>query len=141
MGTKRSKKSHSHLDGSDGLVAGGALGREDPVKVVDAVDLVVEVDGEGDAVEALVAHAAPEAAGVVRLAHRLQDLGREDTGLERDSWDGIESLGYHFHDQMPAHSALLGGLLESGILQVGHFPLYNRNRPQPERVFLCTRTM
>jgi len=56
------------LDGSDGLVAGGALWREDPVKVVDAVDLVVEVDGEGDSVEALVAHAAPEAAGVVRLA-------------------------------------------------------------------------
>ena len=80
--TKRSKEVNevkvsavSHLDGSDGLVAGGALGREDPVEVVDAVDLVVEVDGEGDAVEALVAHAAPEAAGVERLAHRLQDLG------------------------------------------------------------------
>ena len=82
--TKRSKEVNevkvsavSHLDGSDGLVAGGALGREDPVEVVDAVDLVVEVDGEGDAVEALVAHAAPEAAGVVRLAHRLQDLSGE----------------------------------------------------------------
>ena len=46
------------------------------MEVVDAVDLVVEVDGEGNAVEALLAHAAPEAAGVERLAHRLQDLGR-----------------------------------------------------------------
>ena len=123
--TKRSKEVNevkvsavSHLDGSDGLVAGGALGREDPVEVVDAVDLVVEVDGEGDAVEALVAHAAPEAAGVVRLAHRLQDLSGDNAELERDSWDGIKSQVYHFHDQMPAHSALLGGLLESGILKV-----------------------
>ena len=125
--TKRSKEVNevkvsavSHLDGSDGLVAGGALGREDPVEVVDAVDLVVEVDGEGDAVEALVAHAAPEAAGVVRLAHRLQDLSGEII----QSWSAIPGaassmyLGYHFHDQMPAHSALLGGLLESGILKV-----------------------
>ena len=47
------------------------------MKVVDAVDLVIEVDGEGDAVEALVAHAAAEAAGVVRLAHRLEYLERE----------------------------------------------------------------
>jgi hypothetical protein len=44
------------------------------VKIVDAVDLVVEVDGEGDAVEAVVAHAATEATGVVKVAHRLQNL-------------------------------------------------------------------
>ena len=102
----------------DSLTTGGALGGKYPMEVVDAVDLVVEVDGEGDAVEALVAHAAPEAAGVVRLAHRLQDLSGENAELERDSWDGIKSQVYHFHDQMPAHSALLGGLLESGILKV-----------------------
>ena len=47
------------------------------MKVVDAIDLVVEVDGEGDAVQALVAHAAAEAAGVVRLAHGLQDLRKK----------------------------------------------------------------
>ena len=103
--TKRSKEVNevkvsavSHLDWSDGLVAGGALGREDPVEVVDAVDLVVEVDGEGDAVEALLAHAAPEATGVERLAHRLQDLQRDNTEfeLERDSWRGFEYLGYQW---------------------------------------------
>ena len=49
------------------------------MKVVDAVDLVVEVDGEGDAVEALVAHAAAEAAGVVSLTHRLEYLERENS--------------------------------------------------------------
>ena len=108
----------SALNWSDSVSTTRALGSEDPVEVIDAVDLVVEVDGEGDAVEALVAHAAPEAAGVVRLAHRLQDLQRDNTELERDSWGGFEYLGYHFHDQMPAHSALLGGLLESGILKV-----------------------
>ena len=96
------------------------------MEVVDAVDLVVEVDGEGDAVEALVAHAAPEAAGVVRLAHRLQDLQRDKI---TQNWSVIrvaafKSQIYHFHDQMTAHSALLGGLLESGILKkVGVFPL------------------
>ena len=47
------------------------------MKVVDAVDLVIEVDGEGDAVQALVAHAAAEAARVVRLSHRLEYLERE----------------------------------------------------------------
>ncbi len=62
------------VDGRDGVAAGGALGREDAVEVVDAVDLVVEVHGEGHAVQALVAHAAAEAAGMVRLPHGLQDL-------------------------------------------------------------------
>ena len=68
------KKSHSHLDGSDGLVAGGALGREDPVKVVDAVDLVVKVNGEGNAVQALIANGTSEATRMVRVPHRLKDL-------------------------------------------------------------------
>jgi hypothetical protein len=44
------------------------------VKVVDAIDLIIEVDGEGDAVEAIVADAAPEAAGVVIIAHGLKYL-------------------------------------------------------------------
>ena len=44
------------------------------MKVVDAVDLVVEVDGEGHPVEAVVAHAAAEAARVVKVAHGLKNL-------------------------------------------------------------------
>lgn len=42
--------------------------------VVDAVYLVVDVDSERHPVEALVAHAAPEASRVVGLAHGLQYL-------------------------------------------------------------------
>ena len=44
------------------------------MKVVDAIDLIIEVDGEGDAIEAIVAHATPEAAGVVIIAHGLKYL-------------------------------------------------------------------
>lgn len=51
--------------------AGGALGREHAMVIVDAVDLVVDVDGERDAVQALVAHAAPETTRMVGLPHGL----------------------------------------------------------------------
>lgn len=44
------------------------------VVVGDAVHLVGEVHCEGDAVQALVAHDASEAAWVVGLPHCLQDL-------------------------------------------------------------------
>ena len=63
------------LHGRDPVPARRALGREDPVEVVDAVDLVVEVDGEGDPVETVVADAAAETAGVVGLTHSLQGRG------------------------------------------------------------------
>jgi uncharacterized alkaline shock family protein YloU len=39
--------------------------------IVDTVDLVVDIDREGNTVETIVAHAAAEASGVVRLAHRV----------------------------------------------------------------------
>ena len=42
--------------------------------VLHAVDLVLDVDGEGHAVETLVTATAAETARVVGLAHRLQDL-------------------------------------------------------------------
>lgn len=41
---------------------------------MDAVNLIVDVDGERHSIQALTADAAPEAARVVRFAHRLQDL-------------------------------------------------------------------
>ena len=53
------------------------------MKVVDAVDLVVEVDGEGDAVEAVVADAAPEAAGMVVIAHGLKYLLKNENSVLR----------------------------------------------------------
>lgn len=64
--------------------------------VVDAVDLVVDVHGEGDAIQAIVADAASEATWMVALAHRLQ---------------------YHFHDEVAADGALFCCLLEAGVLQ------------------------
>ena len=62
------------LHGSDSVPAGGALGGENFVKVVDAVDLVVKVDGEGNSVQALIANRTSEATRMVRVPHRLKDL-------------------------------------------------------------------
>ena len=59
--------------GHDGLLAHAAPRREPPVEVLDAVDLVGGVHGEGDAVEALVADEAGEAGGVVGLAGGPED--------------------------------------------------------------------
>ena len=55
------------------------------MEVVNAVDLVVEVHGEGYPVQAVVAHTAPEAAGVVRLPHSLD---REGCVAWRNDMDG-----------------------------------------------------
>ncbi len=44
------------------------------MEIVDAVDLVVEVDSEGNSVQALVANAASETSGVVIIAHGLENL-------------------------------------------------------------------
>ena len=54
--------------GHDGVPADGAPWGEPPVKVLDTVDLVGGVHGEGDPVQALGADHAREAAGVVGLA-------------------------------------------------------------------------
>lgn len=52
--------------------------------VSDTVDVVLHVHGEGHAIQALVAHGAPEAARVVGLAEGLQDLGVG--GTEGSAW-------------------------------------------------------
>lgn len=64
----------TYLNGGYCLAALGANGGKQRVVVVDAVNFGIHVDGEGDAVQALVADAAAEAARVVRLPHGLQDL-------------------------------------------------------------------
>ena len=66
------------------------------MKVIDAIDFVIEVHGEGNSVQALVANATPEAAGVVEIAHLLQN---------------------HFHDQMPANGTFFRRLLKARILK------------------------
>ena len=78
----------------DSLTTGGALGGKDPMEVVDAVDLVVKVDGEGNTVKALVADAAAETTRVERFADRLENA---------------------LHDQVATYSTFLRGLLESGV--------------------------
>ena len=78
----------------DALPARGALWSEDPVEVVDTVDLVVEVYSEGDSVKALIADAASEAARVESLADGLEDA---------------------LHDQVAADLTLLRGLLEAAV--------------------------
>ena len=62
------------------------------MEVVDTVDLVVEVNGERNTVEAFIADAASEAAWMEGLS------------------DGLENA---FHDEMATDSTLLRGLLES----------------------------
>ena len=66
------------------------------MKVINAIDLVVEVDGEGLSVQTLVAHAASETTRMVSVAHGLED---------------------HLHDQVAANAAFLRGLLETRILE------------------------
>ncbi len=63
------------------------------VIIVDAVNLVLNIDRERHAVKALVADATPETARVVAFAHSLED---------------------HLHDRVLADGALLGRLLEPG---------------------------
>ena len=45
-----------------------------PVVVRHTVDFVVNIDGEGDTIQTLIADTTSETAGVVGLAHSLQDL-------------------------------------------------------------------
>ena len=47
------------------------------MEVIDAIDLVVKVHGEGYPIQTVVADAAAEATRVVGVAHGLQDLKRE----------------------------------------------------------------
>lgn len=48
-----------------------------PVVVLDAVDLILGVHGEGDSIQALVTDDTAETAGVVGLPQSLQDLRNE----------------------------------------------------------------
>lgn len=82
------------LNRRDSLSTRRALRREHSVVIVYTIDLIVNVDREGYAIETLVADAAPEAARVIRFAHGLQ---------------------YHFHDEVAANRAFLGRLLKTGI--------------------------
>ena len=102
---------HSHrllcsLHRRDALSTAGTLGGEDAVEVVDAVDLVVEVDREGDAVKTVIADAATEAAGMVGLTYGLENT---------------------LHDQVTTDLTLLRGLLEARVeivLLTVNLPVY-----------------
>ena len=87
---------HSHrffsaLHRCDALTTGGTLWGKNPMEVVDTVDLVVEVNGERDTIEAFIADAAAEAS-------RMEGFS-----------DGLQNA---LHDKVAANSTFLGGLLE-----------------------------
>lgn len=64
-----------------------------PVVVPEAVDLVLRVDSEGNAVQALAANDAAEAAGVVGLPQSLQDLRNEESVSQSVClFDGVEAV-------------------------------------------------
>lgn len=65
---------------------GGAYEMRVLVVVGHAVDVAVLVHGERHPVQGLGAHHAAEAAGVVRVAQRLQDLRPQMTTLETPFW-------------------------------------------------------
>lgn len=62
------------------------------VVVCYAVDVAVLVHREGDPVQCLGAHHAAEAARVVRVAHRLQDLQRKHPPVKRSPPNGRAGL-------------------------------------------------
>lgn len=59
------------LDWSYSFTTSCAFRSKNSVKVVNAVDFVVKVDGEGHSIKTFVADAAAKASWVVRLAHSL----------------------------------------------------------------------
>ena len=72
----------------------GTLGSEDPVEVVDTVDLVIKVNREGDAVQTVVTDTTSEAARVESLADGLEDA---------------------LHDEVATDLTFLRGLLEAAV--------------------------
>lgn len=66
-------RKHEYLSYYTGWIAGstltfattGAFGRKHAMIVVDAVDLVIHIDGEGNSIEAFVADAAAKAARMI----------------------------------------------------------------------------
>lgn len=87
--------------------------------IVYAINLVVSVYGEWHSVQTLVADAASEAARMIRLAHRLQNL-KIMFVIYTTLNEIINVNTYHLHNQMTANVAFLRSLLEARILQTQH---------------------
>lgn len=56
------------------LFASSALRREQMMIIVDAINLVVNINREGNTIEAFIADTTAETSGVIRLAHRVKNL-------------------------------------------------------------------
>ena len=82
------------LHRGDPLPTRGALGSEDPVEVIDTVDLVIKVDREGDPVKTVITDTTSEAARVESLADGLEDA---------------------LHDEVATDLTFLGSLLEAAV--------------------------
>ena len=70
------------LHRGDPLPTRGALGSEDPVEVIDTVDLVIKVDREGDPVKTFITDTTSEAARVESLADGLQDALHDEVAAD-----------------------------------------------------------
>ena len=63
----------SALHWGDALTTGSTLGSKDSMKVIDTVDLVVEVNSEGNSIKTVITDAASEAARMICLPDCLED--------------------------------------------------------------------
>ena len=84
----------SSFNRGDTLTARRTFGSEYPVEVIDTIDFVVKVHGEGNSVQAIVAYTTTEAAGMVSFPYGLKNA---------------------LHYQVSADFALLRGLLETRV--------------------------
>ena len=95
----------------DSLITTPAFGHKDPVKVVNAVDFVVKVYSEGDAVQAVVTHAAAEAARVLPSVWRMLSIWRILSSMMR--WPQISHLLQRGVSEMTLFGILVAGKLLS----------------------------
>lgn len=81
--------------------------------IIDAVNLIINVDSERNAIQTFVAHTTPETTRMVRFAHGLQYL----KGKHIRHAASILYFTNHFHDEVSANGALFRRLLESRVLR------------------------
>lgn len=78
------------LHRSDSFTATGTLWGVHTVVVIHAINLIIHVHGEWHSVQTLIAHTAPEAAGMVAGTHRLKDLEiKENYFISKGSFDDV----------------------------------------------------
>ena len=88
------------------------------MEVLDAVDVVGGVHGEGDAVQAALAHHTGEALGVVGLACGPQDTLHDGLTADVTGLQGVLLTHTHTHTQIHTHKFI--GAMKS-VIQLTEF--------------------